>query len=59
MKHLFLTILAGLALTAAVNAQQTFKVKIDQPAHGLVRAAFKSYPIDRDLQIFCIFVEND
>ena len=36
MKHLFLTILAGLAITTACNAQQTFKVKVEQPAHGRV-----------------------
>ena len=36
MKRLFLTILTGLSLTMAVNAQQTFKVKVDQPAHGRV-----------------------
>ena len=36
MKNLFLTILAGLAITTVCNAQQTFKVKVDQPAHGRV-----------------------
>ena len=36
MKKIFLTILAGLALATACNAQQTFKVKVDQPAHGRV-----------------------
>lgn len=31
MKNLFLSILAGLVITTAVNANDTFKVKVDQP----------------------------
>ena len=36
MRSLFLAILAGLAVSSAACAQDTFKVKVDQPAHGRV-----------------------
>lgn len=36
MRSLFLAILAGLAVSSAACAQDTFKVKVEQPAHGRV-----------------------
>ena len=36
MNHRFLALLAALSVCAALSAQQTFRVRVDQPAHGKV-----------------------